>query len=223
MKGVIMKIGAQKSVVLFTNGKFGSIPTPDNGQVGMVIHIAYNRKKIAFAAALAALVLAAVGIGAYHFYYTSAGYVYLDYGSGAAGNGSLELAYNRFGRVLAARPLSVEAVDAAAARSLRNRKLPEAYQATLRALSRSIGPGAALRVRIAQEDLGRAKDLKRSLSLLTFQEHQDKRTVFEAYTIERYQKAMQETLPTPQSPPGHHRGTGRGRRRSGIGRGRWCW
>jgi hypothetical protein len=66
VKGVIMKVGEQKSVVLFTNGKFGSIPTPKNAQVGMVIHISYNRKKILLFAVLAALVLAALLAGAHY-------------------------------------------------------------------------------------------------------------------------------------------------------------
>jgi hypothetical protein len=72
VKGVIMKVGEQKSAVLFTNGKFGSIPTPKNAQVGMVIHISYNRKKIALFAALAALVLTLVGVC--FFYFKTAGH-----------------------------------------------------------------------------------------------------------------------------------------------------
>jgi hypothetical protein len=74
VKGVIMKVGEQKSVVLFTNGKFGSIPTPKNAQAGMVIHISYNRKRIAFFAVIAALVLAALLAGVCSFFFNTVGY-----------------------------------------------------------------------------------------------------------------------------------------------------
>jgi hypothetical protein len=62
-----MKVGERKSVALFTNGKFGYIPTPKNARAGMVIYISYNRKKIVFFAVLAAFVLAALLTGAYYF------------------------------------------------------------------------------------------------------------------------------------------------------------
>jgi uncharacterized protein (TIGR00156 family) len=61
MKGVIVQIGAPKSIVLFNNGRIGAIPTPADCHVGMVVTVKCNNKLRIAAFTLAAVLL--VGLG----------------------------------------------------------------------------------------------------------------------------------------------------------------
>jgi len=61
MKGVIVQVGKPKSIILYNNGKLGSIPTPSDCRVGMVVTVKLNNKLKIFAISLA-VILAGLGI-----------------------------------------------------------------------------------------------------------------------------------------------------------------
>ncbi|MDR1469375.1 MAG: hypothetical protein LBT00_08795 [Spirochaetaceae bacterium] len=61
MKGVVVEIDNAKCIVLFNNGKIGSLPKPPHCEVGMVITVNFNRKIIMLPIAVI-LVLLIAGI-----------------------------------------------------------------------------------------------------------------------------------------------------------------
>ena len=62
MKGVIVKAGEQKSIVLLNNGKIAAIPTPVNGHEGMVVTVKYSGLLKIIIITVAAVLLIALGI-----------------------------------------------------------------------------------------------------------------------------------------------------------------
>jgi hypothetical protein len=62
MKGVIVQVGKPKSIVLFNNGKIGTIPTPANCHVGMVVTVKLNNLLKIIIITLAAIFLVAAGV-----------------------------------------------------------------------------------------------------------------------------------------------------------------
>ena len=62
MKGVIVKAGEPKSIVLFNNGKIAAIPTPVNCHEGMVITVKYGNLFRIIIITIAAVFLIAFGI-----------------------------------------------------------------------------------------------------------------------------------------------------------------
>ncbi|MDR0409774.1 MAG: anti-sigma factor domain-containing protein [Spirochaetaceae bacterium] len=62
MKAVIMQVRGKKSIVLFSNGKFGTIPTPPGCEEGSVVTIYVNKRLKLLAIILAAAVLLALGV-----------------------------------------------------------------------------------------------------------------------------------------------------------------
>ena len=62
MKGVIVKAGEPKSIVLLNNGKIAAIPTPVNCHEGMVVTVKYSGLLKIIIIALAAVLLIALGI-----------------------------------------------------------------------------------------------------------------------------------------------------------------
>jgi hypothetical protein len=62
MKAVIMQIHGKKSIVLFSNGKFGTIPTPPGCEEGSVVTIYFNKRLKLLAIILAAILLIGLGI-----------------------------------------------------------------------------------------------------------------------------------------------------------------
>ena len=62
MKGVIVKAGEPKSIVLLNNGKIAAIPTPVNCHEGMVVTIKYSILLKIIIITLAAVFLIALGI-----------------------------------------------------------------------------------------------------------------------------------------------------------------
>jgi len=62
MKGVIVKAGEPKSIVLLNNGKIAAIPTPVNCHEGMVVTVKYSSLLKIIIIALAAVLLIALGI-----------------------------------------------------------------------------------------------------------------------------------------------------------------
>ena len=62
MKGVIVQVGAPKSIALLNNGKITAIPTPANCHVGMVITVKYSNLLKIMIIAFAAVLLIALGV-----------------------------------------------------------------------------------------------------------------------------------------------------------------
>ena len=62
MKGVIVKAGEPKSIVLLNNGKIAAIPTPVNCHEGMVVTVKYSGLLKIIIIAFAAVLLIALGI-----------------------------------------------------------------------------------------------------------------------------------------------------------------
>ena len=62
MKGVIVKAGESKSIVLLNNGKIAAIPTPVNCREGMVVTVKYGGLLKIMIITLAAVLLIALGI-----------------------------------------------------------------------------------------------------------------------------------------------------------------
>jgi len=62
MKGVIVKAGEPKSIVLLNNGRIAAIPTPVNCHEGMVVTVKYSGLLKIIIIALAAVLLIALGI-----------------------------------------------------------------------------------------------------------------------------------------------------------------
>jgi hypothetical protein len=195
MKGVIMRVEGRKSIVLFNNGTIGAIPTPPHCQEGAVITVSFNKKRAALFVLLVCAILVCAVFAARFFYFTPAGYLHIALENGAAG-GSAELAYNRASRVIAFRPLDTRTAAEMAEVSIRHKKLEDAYADMVMALAAS--PNAqgrfTARVRIAHDNLAKAKEIERALSLLSeplmAASSAQFSTSFELYTLELYRAAM---------------------------------
>jgi hypothetical protein len=210
MKGLIMRAGPQKSIVLFNNGKFGAIPTPPNGEAGMIVSVSYNRKAVLLRGAICCVLLAGGLLSGGWLYFTPVGYIQVRYGEDQ--NAALaELAYNRFSRILDYRPLNVQAVSPLADLSIRHSPVSSGYEELIKAFIRSPAPGgqSPARVRIARDDLARAKALENALSLRTeaLAAALGRRlpAVFELYTLELYRAAGEEAQGGPAAQGEGHR------------------
>jgi len=220
MKGMVMQRGERTSVVLYNNGKIGEIPTPPNCEEGIVITISYNRKLIALLSILLFVAVLCAVLVLRSVYLNPFGYVQINYG-----NAAVELAYNRFQRIIAMRPLSQQAVEPIATLTLNNTKIESAYEKIMLSYARS--PSFPVRntvlVRIAQDNLAGAKTIEQNLLLLSTQlmsaTQKEISISFELYTHELYRKAMTTTAQNSEIAPmmPHHGGQSRGMRNY------WCW
>jgi hypothetical protein len=226
MKGIVMERREQKSIVLFNNGKIGEIPTPPNCEEGMVITISYNRRLIMLICFLSCIALLGASLALRSVYIKPLGYIQINYD-----NAAVELAYNRFKRIIAVRPLNFQTVEPIAALSLNNTRIENAYEKIMRSFTSStsfLTPNLAL-VRIAQDNLAEAKKLERSLSLLSstlMTSSQKELTVtFELYTHELYREAMTAASQNSAFSPMPPQGGGSQMMRRGMNRGMnmWCW
>jgi hypothetical protein len=224
-----MQRGEEKSIVLFNNGKIGEIPTPPNCEEGMTITISYNRRFIMLVCFLSCIVLICAVLVIRSVYYNPLGYVQINYE-----NAAVELAYNRFQRILAIRPLSQQAVEPIALLSLNNAGTEAAYQKIMLSFARSSSlSGITALVRIAQDNLAGAKKLEQSLSPLSSPlaavSQKELTVTFELYTHELYGKVMAANIPSPIITPLPAQNSGlqmhgwRNRNRGMNGRGWWCW
>jgi hypothetical protein len=211
LKGVVMQMEEGKSIVMFNNGKIGTIPAPAGCQVGTVITVSYRKKSIVLCALLISVVLASAFLFGRFLYVTPVGYIQIIFTAKAGANAAVELAYNRFERILAARPLNTQAVTAAADLAVRNKTIPAVYQDVMKAFMPSPKAQGAVKVRIAQNDLPHARAIQDRLSLLAETGHvtiPEKVTVsFDLYTIELYHEAMTASGQyeyIPVTPENHH-------------------
>jgi hypothetical protein len=141
------------------------------------------------------------------------------------------LAYNRFQRILAIRPLNQQAVEPIALLSVNNSSTEAAYEKIMLVFSLSSSPArSTVLVRIAQDDLAEAKKLEQSLSLLSAQLAAATQKVlsvtFELYTQELYRVLMTaENLSPAISVPQMQRMMGNNRGGMGMQSERdwWCW
>ncbi|MDR1388835.1 MAG: hypothetical protein LBJ31_02535, partial [Treponema sp.] len=137
MKGVIMQKGDKKSIVLFNNGEFSSIPTPPHCEVGTVITVSYNRKKIILFVSLACTLLLCLFLLARFLYFTPAGFLRIAYNGKNESSAAVELTYNRMERIMKIRPLTQNMVEAVARLSAVNKKIPASYEEVITAFLRS--------------------------------------------------------------------------------------
>jgi hypothetical protein len=213
MKGVIMKKGDKKSIVLFNNGEVSSIPTPPHCEVGTVVTVSYNRKRIFFFVSLACILLLCFFFLTRFLYFTPAGFLRISYGGQNGTSAAIELTYNRMERITKIRPLTQNTAETATGLSAVNKKIPAAYREVITAFLRSpdIPPQNTVTVVIAQDNLSRAKTVEQNLSLLS-SVPSPITAVFELYTIELYRKTLaeidQDARPVPFMHDGEHGGGG---------------
>jgi hypothetical protein len=233
MKGIIMQREERKSIVLFNNGKIAEIPTRPNCEEGTVITVSYNRRLITVVGLFSFAVLLCAIFALRSVYYNPYGYIQINYG-----NAAVELAYNRFQRIVAVRPLNQLAVEPIAQLSLNNAGVDTAYEKILLSFTRSaaFARSAAfpvqnlVLVRIAQDNLAGAKSIEQSLSLfstpLASASQKELAITFELYTHELYREAMKASSPSPAILPAQPPNSVPQMHRSRMGMGRrnwWCW
>jgi hypothetical protein len=192
MKGVIMKKGDKKSIVLFNNGEFRSIPTPTHCEVGTVVAVSYNRKKMVLFISFACILLLCFFFLARFLYFTPIGFLQISYGG--KNETAIELTYNRMERITKIRPLTQNAVETVAGLSAVNKKIPAAYEELIVAFlcSPDIPPQNTVTVAIAQDNLSRAKMIEQNLSPPS-SVPSPVTVAFELYTLELYRKTLSET------------------------------
>jgi len=223
MKGMVIQRGERKSIVLYNNGKIGEIHTPPDCEEGMVITVSYNKRFIALLSVLSFAVVLCAVLVIRSVYLNPIGYVQINYG-----NAAVELAYNRFRRILAIRPLSQQAVEPIATLSLNNTKIENAYEKIMLSYARSslFPEQKAALVRIAQDDLAGAKSIEQSLSLMSAQmmsaAQKEIPVSFELYTHELYREAMTAAAKGPEIAPVMPQDNRQQMRRHGM-RNYWCW
>lgn len=167
MKGVIWKIEDDKSIVLFTNGDFRVMPAPEGAEVGTVVSVSYNRKALYAIAGIICLLLAAVCFGAVSCF-SPVAYIDITYQQKKDGDAEtkavIELAANRWGRVVAARSFSADGTLVVHSLSLKFQKTEAAYAAVVRAgsgLPKHKSKGKArVSVTVAQKDIEKAETLR---------------------------------------------------------------
>jgi hypothetical protein len=179
-----MQRGERKSIVLLNNGKISEIPSPLNCEEGMVVTISYNKRIITLISLLSCAALLCAFLVLRSVYYNPFGYVQFNYG-----NAAVELAYNRFQRIFAVRPLNQLAVEPVATLSLNNTGIEAAYEKIMLSFTRSpsFPEQNQVLVRIAQDNLAGAKKIEQNLSLLS---HPLAAVSFELYTHELYRDIM---------------------------------
>ncbi|GMO28653.1 MAG: hypothetical protein Ta2F_03960 [Termitinemataceae bacterium] len=209
MKGVIVQVGEPKSIVLFNNGKIGAVPTPAVCHVGMVIDVSYNVKKFIFPCIFIFIALAGILLQARFLCFSQIGYVQMSYGEEANKPVSLELSYNYFEHVISVQPLNTFSVAPIMDMHIKGKSVSDAYRIILKTLGNSemLYAKNYITVRIAQDNLEKAKKIEQELAYLT----DNVNVNFELYTLELYQKAKSNGARLPQKEQrmrhrGHHNG-----------------
>jgi hypothetical protein len=207
-----MQKGDKKSIVLFNNGEFSSIPTPPHCEVGTVITVSYNRKKIVLFVSIICTLLLCLFFLARFLYFIPAGFLRITYDGNNESNAAVELTYNRMERITKIRPLTQNMAGTVARLSAVNKKIPAGYEEVITAFLRSpdISPPNTVTVAIAQDNLARAKAIEQTLSPLSNVLVQPSSVpspftaTFELYTLELYRKALAETGQVIQPMPHMH-------------------
>jgi hypothetical protein len=220
-----MQRGEEKSIVLFNNGKIGEIPNPPNCEEGMTITISYNRRFIMLVSLLSCIAVICVVLVLWSVYNKPFGYAQINYE-----NVAVELAYNRFQRILAIRPLNQQAVEPIALLALNNASIGAAYEKIMLSFSlSSFQVRNTVLVRIAQDDLADAKKLEQSLAILSSPlaaaTQKELTVTFELYTQELYRVLMTAESPAilpieAQNLQMQRMGRGMGMQGGGN---LWCW
>jgi hypothetical protein len=184
MKGVIWKIEGQKSIVLFRNGDFRAIPTPPDAQIGMAVTVSYNKKQIAiFALVVCAAVFAVVSAAV--LYFSPVGYIDIVYGKAEEQRIIVELAVNRFDRILDTRLFSTEVAFSTSLPPFNHRNIDEGYANTITAASVSPATPEVF-IQITHKDIQRAVELRwRFLHLTESLEAKTGRTLSLTFELER--------------------------------------
>jgi hypothetical protein len=193
LKGVIVRVGEKKSVVLFNNGNIRMIPNLSNSQIGMVIDVSDNKQKFIFGALLAFILLVCLPIAAFEAYSVRAGYIQITNGENEQTNASFELTYNYFKRVISFCPLNNLAVPPLAGMELRFKSISGACQSIIETFGNPQFPGSqhTVVVRIAQDNLLNAKEIEQSLGAVP--DNRELPIKFELYTIALYRRVLEES------------------------------
>jgi hypothetical protein len=172
MKGVICEIKGRDSVALFTDGKFRTVPTPDNAITGTVINVYWKRGLYIGCLAAVLVVLAGI-IAATALYFSPAGFLDITYGSKDDVQVIVELAYNRYERILEVSGFTRDAAQSLKSLAPDSKNLEEGYADVI--LAAALLPTekpdkkVSLSVRLSDRDAGRAAGIKERLSSLTGQ------------------------------------------------------
>lgn len=161
------------------------IPNLPNGQMGTVIDVSYNKRKVIFWAVLAFILLVCFPIVAIEAYSVRAGYIQITNGENEQTNASIELTYNYFNRVISFCPLNDFAVTPLAGMELRFKSITGAYQSIIETF------GNTVVVRVAQDNLVNAKEIEQSLGAVS--DNRGLTIKSELYTIALYRKALEES------------------------------
>jgi hypothetical protein len=146
----------------------------------MIINVSYNKKLIVLLGFVSCVILVSVIAALFFVYSKPLGFIQINYG-----NASVELTYNRFQRVLTARPLNIQAVEPLTVLSLNNTSVRTAYERIILTFHAQSAIPQNPVVRIVQDNLVQAKKIEQSLSLL----EKDPVVTFELYTHELYREA----------------------------------
>ncbi|GHV86964.1 hypothetical protein AGMMS50255_2600 [Spirochaetia bacterium] len=217
MKGVIVQVGEPKSIALFNNGKIGAVPTPADCRAGMVIDVSYNRRKFIFLGFFIFFALLGVLLSVRFLCFSPIGYVQITCGQQANKTVSLELSYNYFERVIGAKPLNTFSVAPIMDMRIKGKSINDAYRTILETLdsSETLRSQNYITVRIAQDNLEKARKIEQGLALLADKSgnYNNRSITFELYTLELYQKTEPDASALPQEE--QHGGPWYGEHRSG--------
>jgi hypothetical protein len=176
MKGVICEIKGRESVALFTDGKFRKVPTPENAITGTVINVYWN-KKLYTALLAGALVLLAGIITAAALYFSTAGFLDITYGSKDDVQVIVELAYNRYERILEVSGFTQDAAQSLKSLEPDSKNLEKGYADVILAAAllpaKKPNKKVHVSVRISDRDTNRAEGIKERLLSLTEQLEKD--------------------------------------------------
>lgn len=192
MKGVIMQVGDEKSIVMFNSGKLGAIPTRPEYQIGTVVDSSKRRIPKIFII-LSAVILLLCGSGfAGYLYFTPFSYVQISV------NPTITLSCNYFDRVVAVTPINADAVPIVAELNVVRKPISEAYQMTIEAFSRSgsMTDQNTINISIANDNLDKAAKLQEELSALSA--YPVNSTI---YTIDLYKQLSQVPEQEPTQTP----------------------
>jgi hypothetical protein len=167
MKAVIWKIEGDKAVCLLTNGDFRTVPLPKGAQVGSVITFSYNTKIIITALCMFA-VLVAFAVGTLLYCTAQTTFIDITYGQKKGSQLVVELAANRWGKVMDERTFSTGDADITGGIRFAGKHAETAYGSLIKAAASGTNrKKAAVFIRIADKNGERAAKMKTGIEHLS--------------------------------------------------------
>ncbi len=156
MKGVIVEVGAQKTIVLFNNGKLGTIPTRSHFQVGAVVSHTKKSHISRWVSVAAAMLFVTGSVTAYAW---PVGTVEVSE--------SVALTYNCFKRVIGVSGCHGTTAPLNDALDVQHHSIETAYQRTLVHMDKTGALGDTVSIIVAQDSLAGASDMESKLLSLS--------------------------------------------------------